>query len=266
MIKNNDEYGFLIPENHQIHENAIQAMSFRDRVKAALFEGVHKDKYESPETLPDDDAISFVQYLVSRQKYWKRDDEVNQFAIEVKQLLIDLVGKDISNDEAIAKIKELAEQTQILGEIGDILRMANGECFDYRRFKQLIEFRDQVKKLLFHNPLQESSETTIDKLKEVINSNSRLHEFWLTIMDLVGADLSSCHDSIDDFAISKIKQLLSVKVGDVQITGNPSEVAEALRKEVEVYREPLSNEQTVIANLRHDLLVANKVIARLVGE
>jgi len=127
-------------------------------------------------------------------------------------------------------------------------------------------FRDEVKKLLFHNPLQETSETAIDKLKEVINSNSRLHEFWLTIMDLVGADLSNCHDSIDDFAIGKIKQLLSVKVGDVQITGNPSEVAESLRKEVEVYREPLSNEQIVIANLRHDLLVANKVIARLVGE
>ena len=31
-------------------------------------------------------------------------------------------------------------------------------------------------------------------------------------------------------------------------------------------REPLSNEQIVIANLRHDLLVAQKVIARLVGE
>jgi Asp-tRNA(Asn)/Glu-tRNA(Gln) amidotransferase C subunit len=149
--------------------------------------------------------------------------------------------------------------------IAEMLGVNNDEEM-IAKIKQLIEFRDQVKELLFHNPLQESSETTIDKLKEVINSNSRLQEFWLTIMDLVGANLSSCHDSIDDFAIGKIKQLLAVKVDDVQITGNPSEVAEALRKEVEVYRESLSNEQTVIANLRHDLLVANKVIARLVGE
>jgi len=39
-------------------------------------------------------------------------------------------------DEAIAKIKELSEQSQLLSEIGDILRMANAECLDHRRFKQ----------------------------------------------------------------------------------------------------------------------------------
>jgi hypothetical protein len=86
MIKNNDEYGFLIPENHQIHENAIQAMSFRDRVKEALYYSV--------------------------------------------------IPSEVPDGEAIAKIKELSEQSQLLGEITDILNRANTECLDHYRSKQ----------------------------------------------------------------------------------------------------------------------------------
>jgi hypothetical protein len=182
MVKNNDEYGFLIPENHQIHENAMQAMSFRDRVKEALYysiipsevpddEAIAKikelseqsqllseigdilnkanaeclDHYRSKQeekivlagfrglcdihaalfkkrseyeiygsriindllNSEEDDAISFVEHLIDRHKHWERDHEWAQFAIEAKQLLIDSVGKDISNKEAIAEIKRL---------------------------------------------------------------------------------------------------------------------------------------------------------------
>jgi len=102
--------------------------------------------------------------------------------------------------------------------------------------KQAFLFRDQVKEVLFHEVVANDVDDK-EALARLVNWRAKL-------------------ESANKFH----------KVGDVQITGNPSEVAEALRKEVEVYREPLSNEQIVIANLRHDLLVANKVIARLVGE
>jgi hypothetical protein len=116
MVKNNDEYGFLIPENHQIHENAIQAMSFRDQVKSLFGEG-----------LSDDETIAAI-----KARRWDQNQS-NRFVMAIKEVLNQ--GK-LSDDEAIAKIKELSEQSQLLSEIGDILRMANGECFDYRRFKQ----------------------------------------------------------------------------------------------------------------------------------
>jgi hypothetical protein len=80
---------------------------FRSQIKQALYEGVRKDKYPSIDEFPDDDAISFVKHLIDRHKHWGRDHEFTQFALEVKQLLIDSVGKDISNEEAIAEIKRL---------------------------------------------------------------------------------------------------------------------------------------------------------------
>jgi hypothetical protein len=84
-----------------------EEIKFRSQIKQALYEGVRKDKYPSIDEFPDDDAISFVEHLIDRHKHWGRDHEVTQFALEVKQLLIDLVGKDISNEEAIAEIKRL---------------------------------------------------------------------------------------------------------------------------------------------------------------
>ena len=80
---------------------------FRSQIKQALYKGVRKDKYPSIDEFPDDDAISFVEHLIDRHKHWGRDHEFTQFALEVKQLLIDSVGKDISNEEAIAEIKRL---------------------------------------------------------------------------------------------------------------------------------------------------------------
>ncbi len=84
-----------------------EEIKFRSQIKQALYEGVRKDKYPSIDDFPDDDAISFVEHLIDRHKHWERDHEFTQFALEVKQLLIDSVGKDISNEEAIAEIKRL---------------------------------------------------------------------------------------------------------------------------------------------------------------
>jgi hypothetical protein len=84
-----------------------EEIKFRSQIKQALYEGVRKDKYPSIDKFPDDDAISFVEHLIDRHKHWERDHEFTQFALEVKQLLIDSVGKDISNEEAIAEIKRL---------------------------------------------------------------------------------------------------------------------------------------------------------------
>jgi len=84
-----------------------EEIKFRSQIKQALYEGVRKDKYPSIDEFPDDDAISFVEHLIDRHKHWGRDHEFTQFALEVKQLLIDSVGKDISNEEAIAEIKRL---------------------------------------------------------------------------------------------------------------------------------------------------------------
>lgn len=124
---------------YKLKDDVQQAFLFRDRVKSALFEGVRKDKYDSPETLPDDDAISFVEHLIDRYKHWERDHEFIQFALEVKQLLIDLVGRDISNDEAIAEIKQL----QLTGDKDrEIERLKN----EYQQ--KLIENEKYVAKLI----------------------------------------------------------------------------------------------------------------------
>ncbi len=87
---------------YRLTDNVQQAFLFRDRVKQALNLG-GKD-------LSDDDAIVFVERLISRHKHWERDHEFIRFAIEVKQLLIgSYVDATLTNDEAIAEIKRLQQ-------------------------------------------------------------------------------------------------------------------------------------------------------------
>lgn len=87
----------------------FKAVEFRDQIKAALYKGVRKDTYESIHDFSDDDAMSFINHLMDRYKHWTRDHEMTQFALEVKECLIDLVGKDLTNYEAIAEIKRLQQ-------------------------------------------------------------------------------------------------------------------------------------------------------------
>jgi hypothetical protein len=151
---------------------------FRSQIKQALYEGVRKDKYPSIDEFPDDDAISFVEHLIDRHKHWERDHEFTQFALEVKQILIDSVGKDISNEEAIAEIKRL---------------QTNQNRFDSATYDP---FQDKYK---------------LENIEHAIS-------FRATV-----ASYLDCSYGRNE-AIAKIEQL------------------------------------------RHDLIVANKVIARLVGE
>jgi hypothetical protein len=107
-----------------------EEIKFRSQIKQALYEGVRKDKYPSIDEFPDDDAISFVEHLIDRHKHWGRDHEFTQFALEVKQLLIDSVGKDISNEEAIAEIEQLTgdkdrEIKRLNGDISGIASFLN---------------------------------------------------------------------------------------------------------------------------------------------
>jgi hypothetical protein len=107
-----------------------EEIKFRSQIKQALYKGVRKDKYPSIDEFPDDDAISFVEHLIDRHKHWGRDHEFTQFALEVKQLLIDSVGKDISNEEAIAEIEQLTgdkdrEIKRLNGDISGIASFLN---------------------------------------------------------------------------------------------------------------------------------------------
>jgi hypothetical protein len=101
VAENNDilfEISCMFDNPKSLKVKIKELAEFRDRVKSLL--------HVSPE-VSDPDSIGFIEYLMGRYKRWERDHEVTQFALEVKQLLIDLVGKDISNDEAIAEIKRL---------------------------------------------------------------------------------------------------------------------------------------------------------------
>ena len=73
---------------YKLQDNVQQAFLFRDQVKEALF-------YEViPQDVGDKEAIAKLESII-------------QFALEAKQCLIDLVGKDLTNDEAITEIKRL---------------------------------------------------------------------------------------------------------------------------------------------------------------
>jgi len=65
----------------------------------------------------------------SLSKFYQLKDDAQQAFLFCDQVMAALGNPD----NAIAKIKELSEQSQLLSEIGDILRMANAQCFDHRR-------------------------------------------------------------------------------------------------------------------------------------
>ena len=186
-------------------DNAIaeikRLQEFRDRVKAALYESVRKDKYDSYENIPDDDAITFISNLVSRHKHWERDHEIVQFALEVKQLLIDKVGKDLTDDEAIAEIKRLQQH--------EIKRSKSGEM-------QCLEIENR-------------------QLKQQLSG----------IASFLGLPNDAKQPEIC-YAIIEMRKTLS----------KPQENTANL----------VDNSYIAIENLQHELRIANKVIARLLGE
>jgi polyhydroxyalkanoate synthesis regulator phasin len=333
MVKNNDEYGFLIPENHQIHENAIQAMSFRDQVKKALALGIQSDdatiaeihnlktersyyrgildhlcdrlqlwangferlkdvrivKTSEPENLAIDnrrpcsfsrrvnvllddnpDEILTVlgddQMLARIEKMYNDLTAANEFRDQVKFLFGEGLSDDetiaaikarrwdqnqsnrfvmaikevlnqgkLSDDEAIAKIKELSEQSQLLGEITDILNKANAECLDHFRSKQ-----EEKIVLTGFRGLCDIHLALFKKRSEYEIYGSRIIDDLLNSVDLQAQKQAYDQEEID---------ILEMSV-------NANEIRE---KEFDMLLEE-------VTKLKSDLRIAKKVIARLVGE
>jgi hypothetical protein len=197
---------------------------------------------------------------VSTGNFIKLKDDVQQ-AFLFRDRIKSLNGVSLSDDEFFGWMQQVIQDNQDLGG-----------------------FYVDVKTLLFYESLSESRETTVDKLKEVVKSNSRLHEFWLAVTELIGGDLTQ--PDLDDFTITKIKELIKsqeytkeslaaiadcldlpsdstqfairfgiiklleeierlqqVETGskqssqpytvNVQITGDPTEIAEAIRDELD---------------------------------
>jgi len=129
--------------------------------------------------------------------------------------------------------------------------------------QQAFLFRDHVKNLLYQNIGEDvatvSDELAIKSLRYVLDS-LQIHK-----------DNDSNY-SAKDREIERLKRCMS---GIASFLDLPSDVKQPdicqaimqLKEKCKnLSREPLSNEQIIITDLRHDLRVANKVIARLVGE
>jgi hypothetical protein len=141
--------------------------------------------------------------------------------------------------------------------------------------QQAYLFRDRVKGLLSWNPSIESDEDAIIKLQEVIKNNTKLHDFWLKVMNLVGVDLSDENLS-DDATIDILyemrcerayyRQILDHLCNRLKLYG--ANAFEEL-KNIEVREAdetPRAIDQIAIEKLKKELRIAQKTIARLVGE
>ena len=141
--------------------------------------------------------------------------------------------------------------------------------------KHLIEFRDRVKEALDKSLVGERSLTDEDAIAYV--------QYLIIKQELANATPQYdpqevpevCDDSdydIKDREIERLKRCISgiASFLDLPSDAKQPDICQAIMELKEKYkklsREPLSNEQIIIADLRHDLRVANKVIARLVGE
>jgi hypothetical protein len=116
-----------------MNENIVDLREFRRNVNSLLGGAYLSDK-------------TILDRLADRNDEWFKAME---FRSQVKESLGfssvsistfnqgESIERDIiSDDGAIAKIKELTDHSQMLNEIGDILRMANAECYDHRRFNE----------------------------------------------------------------------------------------------------------------------------------
>ena len=230
----------MLARIEKMYNDLTAANEFRDQVKFLFGEG-----------LSDDETIAAI-----KARRWDQNQS-NRFVMAIKEVLNQ--GK-LSDDEAIAKIKELSEQSQLLSEIGDILRMANTECLDHYRSKQeekivLTGFRRlcDIHLALF----KKRSEYEIYGSR-IINDllNHEFTQFALEVkqllIDSVGKDISN------EEAIAEIKRLQqsTQPIDILEMSVNANEIRE---KEFDMLLEE-------VTKLKSDLRIAKKVIARLVGE
>jgi polyhydroxyalkanoate synthesis regulator phasin len=201
---------------YQLKDDDLTAANeFRDQVKFLFGEG-----------LSDDETIAAI-----KARRWDQNQS-NRFVMAIKETLSQ--GK-LSDDEAIAKIKELSEQSQLLGEITDILNRANTECLDHRRFKQ-----EEKIVLTGFRGLCDIHAALFKKRSEYEIYGSRIINDLLNSVELQAQKQAYDQEEID---------ILEMSV-------NANEIRE---KEFDVLLEE-------VTKLKSDLRIAKKVIARLVGE
>jgi hypothetical protein len=288
MVKNNDEYGFLIPENHQIHENAIQAMSFRDQVMAALGnpdDAIAKIKelteisdlmakaYNPLKAEPIEDGAYFkignhhytelvcfaarirnalalsLAESMSHNKVIENIESLKLFNIRVKEALYySVIPSEVTDEEAIAKIEELKRNATYT------LEQQNLETF-WHKIQVLfgdtdIDFESAYRRIV--DLLQNPDQFTGDKDREI----ERLNRDISGIASFLGLPEDTKQPDIC-FVIMKLKENQS---------DGKKALIERLHELLDQERSDSRNLCNQIADLRHDLLVAKKVIARLVGE
>lgn len=189
---------------------ANEAISFRQEVLNALGR--------------PDDAITSIKVLqMSCAEY-------SAFRRNVKQLLIDSIGRDITDDEAIERIDHLSSYL----------------------VPKLKEFRDTI-----CGYLNIHSEDTRDDMQKAVDNIYSLIRF------------KQCHELIVKEANQfrhDVKQLLIDRIGrDIKDDEAIAEIKRLQRQSLEADT-PRPIDQIEIAKLKRELSIANKVIARLVGE
>jgi hypothetical protein len=255
--------------------------------------------------------------------FYKLKDDVQQAFLFRDQVMAALGNPD----DAIAKIKELAEVRNLMAnaynplkaepiEDGAYFKIGNHHytelvCFAARarsalgfflgesmsdnnvveNIEKLRLFQIRVKEALYYSviPSEVTDGDAIVKIEQLkCLGQQDLGMFWRKIQVLLGdteIDFESAYNRIVDLLHNpeqftgdkdrEIERLTRCISGIASFLDLPSDAKQPdicfaimeLKKEYKkLNREPLSNEQIVIADLRHDLIVAQKIIARLVGE
>jgi hypothetical protein len=244
----------------------------------------------------------------SLSKFYQLKDNDLTAANEFRDRVKFLFGEGLSDDETIAKIEELTEQSQLLSEIGDILNRANTECLDHYRSKQeekivLTGFRRlcDIHAALFKkrsdyeiygsriiNDLLNSVDLQAQKQANQNRFDSATYDPFqdkyklenidhaISFRATVASYLGCSYDRNE--AIAKIEQLTGDKDREIERLNRclsgiasfldlPSDAKQPdICFKIMELKENQGDGRKKLADLRHDLIVANKVIARLVGE
>lgn len=247
---------------HEIDQLQIsneKSCIFRQNVKKILIELADNNGCNLNE-ITDEQAVFKIQQLASTFNDFEYAQYKSSFQ-SLKQMyfiIAELLGVNNDDDEIIAKIKGLQEFSinakKALPE--------NGALSDDAFIDSVYELRSErtyYRSILDHlcNRLELHSADAFERLKQV------------EVRELKSDELEK--ESLK-FEIERLKRCMSgiASFLDLPSDAKQPDICQAIMELKEKYkkvgREPLSNEQIIIADLHHDLAVAKKVIARLVGE
>ncbi len=256
-------------------------IEFRDRVKESLALGKQSD----------DATIGEIHNLKTERSYYRGVldhlcDRLQLWANGFERLKdVSIVKTSESENLAIDNRRPCSFSRRVNVLLGDnpddILTVLDNDQMlariekMYNDFMDANEFRDQVVAAL-GNP-----DDLIAQIKELaeIKTEIALGNIGKLSSKAPRYDPQEvpevCDDSDYDTKDREIERLKRCISGIASFLDLPSDakqpdicqaIMELREKYKKLSREPLSNEQIIIADLRHDLLVSQKVIARLVGE